>query len=119
MGGKETPDNIRERENQMPWIMPTANPAKMSPEEHKALLRDHGEHVQSPRYLSALTRTLSDGLSQVSDQASYDKWREHATALWPNFQKSAPPDYDQKWQQRTLSTAGEYLRQAGNGDMQP
>lgn len=60
---------------------------------------------------AAKAKDARDGLAGVTDQASYDAWRQDATQKGYQVAKAAPPAFDQTWQQQHLMTADKFIEQ--------
>ena len=53
---------------------------------------------------------VRDGLAGVSDQASYDAWRQSSTALGAQVAANAPPVFDPAFKAQNIATADEWLK---------
>lgn len=58
---------------------------------------------------AAKAKDARDGLAGVTDQPSYDAWRQDATQKGYQVAQSAPPVFDKAWQQQHLMTADKYI----------
>lgn len=58
---------------------------------------------------AAKAKDARDGLAGVTDQQSYDQWRQAATSKGYQVAQTAPPVFDPTWQQQHLMTADQFI----------
>jgi len=59
--------------------------------------------------MAAKAKDARDTLSGVTDQASYDQWRQYGSSKGYQVALNAPPQYDPNWQKQHIMTADSFL----------